>query len=307
VRKLRAERRLSQKDFCSEVFKDSAANAVKALSKIENGIQGLSGDQIKQIEKFFGVSMDDEVAEFKRTTAATPLAILPDSDYFDYLKRFYDKACASTRSAGSKTTRVAPAEVWFFHPLESLPVLKSESVHELWLKNLQRGIDKHFVWPLPITTSGDLAAFYDLSVGLVDKLCAAKSADEIGGYGRITFWACNDIGGSTNSAMERRFNEYRDQHASSRLPLVFNDVLQIGSLPEFQDILSLDSVILNLPTNPELPRYAAEFLDDIGSQPNSAGASGWLFKGGRTRTRLMEMVRGLKELHSAKTEKGKSS
>lgn len=285
---------------------DSDGNAVKALSKIENGIQGLSPKQIEQIEKFFGVLIDDEIAEVARGEKATPLALLQDSEYFDHLKRFYDKACASPGTQSSQPARVVPAEVWFFHPLESLPVLKSDEVRGLWLKNLQRGIDKHFVWPLPITTPGDLAAFYDLAVNLIDKLCSNKSQEIIANYGRITFWACDAIGGSTNLAMKSRFGEYRTQLSSSRLPIAFNEVLSIGSLPEFQGILCLDSVILNLASNPELPRYATEFLDDVGSQPNGAGASGWLFKGGRTCARLVEMVRCLKELSTVKTEEGKS-
>ena len=301
VRALRASRRLSQKEFCQDVFKDKSANAVKALSKIENGIQAISPDQIEKIEKIFGVTFADEAAKMRRSERTTPLALLPDSEYFDYLSRFYDKAVAAAQTSTRRgSTRVVPAEVWFFHPLESLPVLKSDKVRELWVRNLERGIDKHFVWPLPITTSGDLAMYHDLAVALVDRLRGDKDGSVMKTSGRINFWACDDIDGATNPKMVARYRKYQESLTERAVPIVYNPVLKLGSSPEFQGILSLDSVILNLPTNPELPRYAAEFLDDVGSTPEGNASSGWLFKAVRSRTRLIEMVRRLKELLEAK-------
>jgi hypothetical protein len=151
------------------------------------------------------------------------------------------------------------------------------------------------VWPLPITTPGDLREFFDLAKALASKLPNAGSEESASATGKIHFWACDNIGGSTNPLTRSFYEKLGNYLGDFSRFVVVNPVLDIGDDSDFQGILTYDSVVLTLPSDPSLPAYVVSFLDDVCSEQDDPGLSGWLFKGSGTRKRLIKVVERLRQ------------
>jgi len=308
VRTLRASAGLTQKEFAERVLKDSSEHGFKRLSRIEKDAQELSDDDRGKIESHFSIRLESLPMVSLEADGEPELDVLTNDQYFLHHRNFIERAVAEWPSIKDFSTLGGPAEVWFFHPVEDLPVIKSRGIQERWLENLKAGVDKHLVWPLPVSTERDLKAFFDLSVFLLGQL-AKLPPPQVGEprRGEIVFWGCDPCAGSTNQQLAKFYEDRRESFERTKVVgLVVHPLLELPDDPRYQKLLRLESVILNRAASPALPPYAADFLEDVGSEPNEGGVSGWLFLGRSSRSRLDEIADRLQKMTPKRPQKNRT-
>ena len=294
MRLLRAKHNLSQRQFAEKVFNDSSGHGFKSLSRIEKGIQPLTDDQRHQIEAHFGVSIASLVSEATRGGSSAAVMLRSNPEYFQIHEGFISKAHELSKLSEANE---APANVWFFHPVSELPVLRSAFVKVQWVANIRRGVNKHLVWPLPVTNKDDLRAFFDLGVEVLNSAQNRSAQIPNKRLGKIFFWVINPAGSQPRPQANDFYEDLqRKAENLTELGLVLHPVLKENEEADLRRILTFNCVVLNMATDVRLPPYAASYLDDVGSDKDGEWISGWLFNGKRTCSALCSIVETLKVL-----------
>ena len=270
---LRRSRGWSQKDFAAHVFGDHGANAHKIVSRLEKGDQTLTDAQRAAVEKSFGVSMPALVSQ-QFDDQPEPLVLLSNREYFQQHARFVEKV-------GSR------AEVWFFNPVDDMPVLELNEVRDRWVSNLRMGISKHLVWSLPMADEGLLRMYLQLALEVLFKAGQLQQKGNTASIGRITFWALSLGKDALQDAVRESYIVQKEQLGTGASPnLVIEPPIDSAEHVVLREVHALRSIILNRSLDPVSPSYCASYEFDVGSDPWGEVSSGWLFHGLKTRTRL---------------------
>lgn len=296
IRLLRIQKQLSQQEFAKQVFSVTSERGFKLVSRIETGALALKGEHRYLVEKFFGVSIASLMTD-ARVLRGSVVALRPNDQYFNIHEGYISQAVALAKTIVPPAT--SPADVWFFHAAE-LPVLRDRLAKRQWVKNIQRSVNMHLVWPIPVTSKEDIQAFFDLGIEVLNaaKNDPGQKPDEK--LGNIIFWGIDWEEERPFAPARSYYNDLPKDDSLSNLGLIVKRPIEKTSI--LKDILTLRSVVFNVATVITLPPYAATYFDDVGSDKDGEWVSGWLFNGKRTSSMLHTIVKDMIEV-SIKVQK----
>lgn len=292
VKMLRISKGLTQKEFAEQVLGDDSVHAFKKLSRIEMGLQALSDSDRGAVERYYKGKLEDLV-RLGMADADSQIEILTQEQYFEHTTNFILNALKEHEKAKSSLPKgQTPAELWIFGPSDDMPVVNSTRVRTIWLENLINGVDKNLVFVLATSTAEDLQTFLNVAVELLKK--------EVSLRGKIIFWACDPCAGSSNPRMAAIYQSQREYFLANPVPgLVLQPPLELPDDTPFRRLLGCHTMVLNRVPGPvgyRIAPYAADYLEDVGSNPNIESISGWAFLGQKTQSRLNQIADKLQSL-----------